>query len=51
MKKYRLSAETSTRIYKNWIIEAESKQKAISIFLDKIHKRISRLRNLKCEQL
>jgi hypothetical protein len=49
MKTYSLSAETTTRIYKNWIIEAVNKRQAISIFSCKVHKNIDRLRNIKCE--
>lgn len=49
MKKFTLNAESSTRIYKNWIIEANNKQEAILLFADKVNKEVRQLRKIKCE--
>lgn len=49
MKKYSIDAETSTRIFKKWIIEAQNEKQAISLFAVKIQKNIKDLKKVKCK--
>jgi hypothetical protein len=49
MKMYSISAETSTRIFKKWLIEAKNKQSAIALFADKIHRPLKSLKNVRCK--
>lgn len=51
MKTYSISAETSTRIFKKWLIEAKNEKSAILLFADKIHRPLKSLKNVKCEQI
>jgi len=51
MKKFTLNAESSTRIYKNWIIEANDQKEAILLFAEKVNKEVNQLRKIKCEEI
>ena len=49
MRKFTVNAESSTRIYKNWIIEANDEQQAIILFAKKVNKEVGQSRKIKCE--
>lgn len=46
MKKYSVSAETSKRIFKNWMIKANTKNKAILLFAGKVNRNANELKNI-----
>jgi myo-inositol-hexaphosphate 3-phosphohydrolase len=47
MKTYNISAETNTRILKNWIIEAKNKDDAVNAFRTKANIGVSKITKLK----
>ena len=47
MKTYSVSAETSTRILKNWIVEAKDKDDAFDVFKNKSNLGCGKISNLK----